>query len=148
MSEYDENIVKDLVKKANDKTNWKTRLEALNQIKNIDCQQREDVIIRLAIHDKVYKVKHTAFLIAQELKYMKKGKPIYLGKKDIGYNSSDFTKVFLRIKRETNMNELNLLIFKEKFKQINIEMYDVMSYEKGNKFDEWITKLYTTLPKK
>lgn len=141
-------VIKELVKKANDSTSWKTRLEALNAIKEIDCQQRTDVIIRLALHDKVYKVKETAFRIAQELNLKKGGKSIFLGKKDIGYNSKDFTKIFLRVKRETGMEELQLDIFKDKFNQINPEMFDVMCYEKDNKFDDWIEKLYISLPKK
>lgn len=45
------------------------------------------------------------------------------------------------------MQELDLALFKETLKIINPEMYDVMEYEKGNKFDEWITNLYKSLPK-
>ena len=139
--------IENLVKKANDKTSWKIRLEALNEIKDIDCQQRKDVIIRLAIHDKVWKVKHAAFLEAQKLNLTKNGKPISLGKKDIGYNPSDFTKTFSRVKRESGMNELDLEKFKEKFLQVAPEMYDVMECEKGTQFDEWIKKIYIGLPK-
>jgi len=140
--------ISSLVKKANDKTNWKARLEALNEIKDIDCQQRNDVVIRLAIHDKVYKVKHAAFLVAQELKLTKAGKPISLGKKDIGYTPKDFTKVFTRIKRESNMVEFDLEQFIEKLKQIDPEMYDVMEYEKGLNFSNWLKSTYVGLPKK
>ena len=41
------------------------------------------------------------------------------------------TKVFLRIKREKSMEELDLQLFKEAFKTIAAEMYDVMEFEKG-----------------
>lgn len=60
----------------------------------------------------------------------------------------DFTKVFLRIKREKSMEELDLQLFKEAFKTIAAEMYDVMEFEKGQKFDDWITNTYKCLPKK
>ena len=76
------------------------------------------------------------------------GNPIRLGRKDIGFKTKDFTKVFLRIKREKSMEELDLQLFKEAFKTIAAEMYDVMEFEKGQKFDDWITNTYKCLPKK
>ena len=140
--------IKDLIKMAGDKTNWKRRLEAVHQMKKYDCQQVRDVITRLALHDRVFKVKEEAFRVAQALGITKQGKPIYLSKKDTGYKSSDFTKTFQRIKRECKMEELEIEKFKEKFLIVNHEMYDVMSFEKGKKFDEWIENKYKSLPKK
>ena len=147
MSEVIENITQ-LVKDANCKFSWEIRLAALNEIKDIDCQQAKDVIIRLALHDKVYKVKEEAFRAAQSLSLTKGGKPIKLGRKDIGYKSKDFTKAFLRIKREKNMEEFDLREFKEAFEKILPEMYDVMIFEKNNKFDNWLESTFQSLPKK
>ncbi|WP_347988067.1 hypothetical protein [Methylomonas sp. AM2-LC] len=59
--------INELVKNANRKDCWETRLIALNELKKYDCQQSRDVIKRLALHDKVYKVKEEAFRAAQEL---------------------------------------------------------------------------------
>ena len=140
--------INQLVKSANNKSSWKIRLSALHELKKYDCQQSRDVITRLALHDKVYKVKEEAFKAAQDMGITYRGNPIRLGRKDIGFKPKDFTKVFLRIKREKSMDELDLEVFKEAFKAIAPEMYDVMEFEKGKKFDEWITKLYTNLPKK
>ena len=81
---------------------WKIRLAALNELKQYDCQQSRDVIIRLALHDKVYKVKEEAFRAAQAMGITYRGNPIRLGRKDIGFKTKDFTKVFLRIKRNNN----------------------------------------------
>lgn len=141
------NNIKELVKAANDQTSWRRRLEALNELKQYDCQQSRDVITRLAIHDRVFKVKEEAFRAAQALKLTKRGKPIYLGKKDIGFKSQDFKKVFLRIRREKKMEELDLQLFKEILKIIKPDMYDIMEYEKGAKFDEWISNMFKSLPK-
>lgn len=137
-----------LVKDANEKNSWRIRLSALNELCQYDCQQSRDVIIRLALHDKVYKVKHKAFTIAQAMGITYKGQPIRLGRKDIGFSPKDFTKTFLRVKREKAMDTLDLPLFKEAFKQLNPEMYDVMEFETGMKFDDWITKTYQCLPKK
>ncbi|MCS6110395.1 HEAT repeat domain-containing protein [Clostridium botulinum] len=139
--------INELVKMAGDKTNWKRRLQAVQQMKKYDCQQIRDVITRLALHDRVYKVKEEAFRVAQGLGIKKQGKPIFLGKKDIGYKSSDFTKIFKRIKRECKMDELDIKAIKDKLIIINPEMYDVMNFEKGKKLDEWIENKYKSLPK-
>lgn len=93
-------------------------------------------------------VKEEAFRAAQAMGITYRGNPIRLGRKDIGFKTKDFTKVFLRIKREKSMEELDLYVFKEAFKTIAAEMYDVMEFEKGQKFDDWIANTYKCLPKK
>ncbi len=142
-----DDIIK-LVKDANCKFSWETRLNALNKLKDYDCPQSRNVIIRLALHDKVYKVKEEAFHAAQALEIATGGKPIRLGKKDIGYSNKDFIKVFQRIKRKKKMTNLDLDVFKETFIVSNAEMYDVMKYEKGKGFDSWIQDTFKGLPKK
>lgn len=94
--------IDELIKDANQKHSWNTRLSALNELRKYDCPQSREVIIRLALHDKVYRVKEEAFRAAQALGLTKNGKPIQLRKKNIGYKSSDFTKQFQRIKFEKN----------------------------------------------
>lgn len=136
------------VKMSGDKTSWRKRLDAVYELRKWDCQKSRDVLTRLALHDRVYKVMEEAFTSAQALGITKNGKPIYLGKKDIGYSSSDFKKVFSRIKRECKLEDLDIQIFKNKFVQVQPEMYDVMLYEKENKFDTWIENIYKSLPKK
>lgn len=140
--------INELVKNANCRYCWKTRLAALEELKKYDCQQSQDVITRLALHDKVYKVKEEAFRATQALGITKNGNPIRLGKKDIGFKQADFTKLFQRIKRDKKMEELNLAEFKAVFNILNPEMLDVMSFEKGNKLDSWIENTFKGLPKK
>ncbi|MCS6261050.1 HEAT repeat domain-containing protein [Shewanella baltica] len=147
IKEVPENI-DELVKDANRMHSWETRLAALNELRKYDCQQSRDVIIRLALHDKVYKVKEEAFRASQALGLTKNGKPIQLGKKNIGYKQSDFITLFQRIKRDKKMDKFDLVIFKEAFKTLNPEMLDVMSFEKGSKLDSWIESIFNGLPKK
>ena len=78
----------------------------------------------------------------------KNGRPIALGRKDIGFKSSDFTKIFQRIKREKKMEELDVSGFKEALQVLNPEMLDVMSFEKGSNLDAWIESTFKSLPKK
>lgn len=140
--------IDELIKNANCKHSWKTRLSALEQLRTYDCQQSRDVITRLALHDKVYKVREEAFRAAQALGITKNGNPIRLGKKDIGFKPADFTKLFQRIKREKGIEEFDIAEFKSAMENLNPEMLDVMSFEKGKKLDEWIEKTFNDLPKK
>lgn len=136
-----------LVKMAGDKTSWENRLTAVNELGKYDCRQSRDVLTRVALHDRVFEVKEVAYHYAQGLGIVKNGKPLRLGKKDIGYSPKDIKKTFSRIKRETHLDELDLDVFKEKFEIVNPEMCNVMKYEKKEKFDEWITGIYNSLPK-
>ncbi|CCL00884.1 Uncharacterised protein [Clostridioides difficile] len=149
----------ELKKKAKDKTNWRNRLEAVIELKDYDCKESIYIVTNLALHDRVFKVKEEAFRVAQSLNVTKRGNPIHLGRKDIGYKNKDFVKVFEKIKRECNMDEFDLDIFKEKFKVVNPEMYDVMKFEKcdqfeecdidkSEQFDKWIENMFKSLPKK
>ncbi|MFT5661864.1 MAG: hypothetical protein ACI9TV_002511 [Sulfurimonas sp.] len=147
LKETPENI-EQLVKQAGLTNDWKARLSALDELKKYDCPQSRDVILSLALHDRVYKVKEAAFKATKVLGIQRNGKPIALGKKNIGYKLKDFIKVFLKIKNDRGMDNLNLTIFKETLKIVNPEMYDVMEFEKKNKFDSWIKTSYNCLPKK
>ncbi len=142
------NNIDQLVKQAGLKHDWKARLSALSELRKYDCRQSRDVILRLALHDKVYKVKEEAFRATKALGIEKNGKPIKLGKKNTGYKLKDFIKIFLSIKIDKKIDDLNLTVFKETLKILNPEMYDVMKFEKGNKFDSWIRTSYNCLPKK
>ena len=75
----------------------------------------------------------------------KKGLPLELKRKDIRYSSKDFAKVFSRVKRDTQMEEIDLDTFKKQFQVVSPEMYDVMQYEEQDNFDLWITASYANL---
>lgn len=139
--------INELLKQAALTSDYKARLKALNELKKYDCTQSRDVILRLALHDKVFKIKQEAFRAAKTLGIEKNGKPIKLGKKNIGYKLTDFTEIFLKVKSDKEMDKLNLTIFKKTLKTLNPEMYDVMQFEKSNKFDSWIKTTYNCLPK-
>ena len=145
--ETPENI-NDLVKDANCKHCWTTRLSALNELKKYDCTQSRDVIKRLALHDKVFKVKEEAVRATQLLNIKKDGKPISLGKKNTGYKPKEITKLFLRVKSESKIENFELSEFKDFFKNLDPEMFDVMNFEKRDKFDSWIENMFRGLPNK
>lgn len=142
-----ERILKDM----ENKLSYKIRLDAINEIKDYDLNDEKnrklkEKIIELALSDRVFSVKKEAFLLCQKNKLKKNGEIINLGKKDTGYSPNDIRKMFLKIKKETNMQELNLEIFKEHFLKIAPQMYDVMFFEHMY-FDNWIRGIYKFLSK-
>lgn len=139
--------IKELVRMAGDKSSWRIRLEAVNQLKKWDCQQSRDVITRLAIHDLVFKVKEEALRVAQAFGITKGGQPIRLNRKPKGHLIKDINKKIYRV-ADTLKDEFDISIFKDKFKQMFPEPYDVYEFEKGNKFDEWIINVVKAKPKK
>ncbi|AGY82543.1 HEAT repeat domain-containing protein [Carnobacterium inhibens] len=137
--------IEELKTKANTKDNWKIRLEAVTELANYDCQKSRYILTKLVSNDRVFAVKEAAFNAAQAMGITKKGLPLELKRKDIRYSSKDFAKVFNRVKRDTQMAEFDLAVFKKQFQIVSPEMYDVMQYEEQENFDLWITSSYASL---
>ena len=63
LKEVPENM-EELKRKATNQSNWRERLEAVNELKNYDCEQSRSILTNLAIHDSVFAVKEAAFRAA------------------------------------------------------------------------------------
>lgn len=137
-----------IVKNAKNKKCYKTRLEALKELKQEKTQIADDIILKLALEDRVFLVKETAFRMAEARSLTRGGKPLTLGKKTNGYKVEDFRKAALLIRRRKKLNVFELESFKELFKEKNPEMYDVMLYEKGEDFDAWLEDIFKNAKKK
>ena len=83
LKEVPENM-EELKRKATNQSNWRERLEAVNELKNYDCEQSRSILTNLAIHDSVFAVKEAAFRAAQSMKITKNGQPIRLNRKPKG----------------------------------------------------------------
>jgi len=142
-----------IMKDLNCKTSWKVREEALeNSVNDYDLNNPEyqclkDKIIELTLNDKVIAVKEAGLKVCKNHGLTKNQKPIFLSKKDIKYQSKDFNKIISRIKKEKEMEDFNLEDLKKQFSLVAPEMYDVMQFEKGEKFDKWIENIYRSLRK-
>ncbi|WP_291734139.1 HEAT repeat domain-containing protein [Clostridium sp.] len=142
--------IEELKKKANDKTSYRTRLEAIDELKKYNCQQSRDILTRLALHDLVYEVRIQAFRAAQAMNVTIKGQPIRLGKKKKGHLIKDINKKVLKVYNQIieDESEFKLDKFKELFKNKYPEAYDVYRYEKKDNFDKWIINLINNRPTK
>jgi hypothetical protein len=131
---------------ANNKHSWRERLNAVNVLKEYDCQQSRDIVTRLALHDPVFKVKEAAFRVAQAFSITKGGKPIYLGKKPKGNLVKEITKKLARV-RDSLPTEFTLDEFKMKFSELYPEAYDTYEGDLDNRFDKWLNNTFSSLPK-
>ena len=134
--------IADLVPMARDKTNWSKRLNAVEELGKWNCQQAKDVLWRLMLHDKVYKVQETAFRKLQAF-----GEDVKLPRKKKGAPIKDINKKLVRIRNSFD-GTFTFDEFKEKFRQREPKAFDVYRFEKRSKFDTWLEKLVDSLPKK
>ena len=80
--------MEELKRKATNQSNWRERLEAVNELKNYDCEQSRSILTNLAIHDSVFVVQEAAFRAAQSMKITKNNSL------PEGYTLDEFKKAF------------------------------------------------------
>jgi hypothetical protein len=113
---------------ANNKSNWRERLESVDKLGKLDCQQPKDVLARLAINDPVFKVKEAAFRAAQARGVTSGGKPIYLGKKPKGDLVSKI-KHKLTVVRDSLPDGFSIEEFKHKFAGMYLQKHTILMTE-------------------
>ena len=138
--EIPENIA-DLKKQVKDKTDYINRLSIINTLGSYKCQQSKDILWNLMINDKVYAVQELAFRKLQAF-----GEKVKLPKKKKGHLIKDINKKLKKV-RDTFSGEFTNEQFNEKFKSIYPEEFDIYTFEKNTKFDEWISNVLISLPK-
>jgi len=129
-----------LVEQASDKTSWRNRLAAVEELSKWKCEESMDIITKLATGDLVFKVKERAFEVAQAFGVEKNGQPIYLDRKSkvspIKFINKKIFKVATHLK--IDIDDFNMDEFKAAFQEMYPEEYDVCEYENHKNFDEWI----------
>ncbi|MEQ5206033.1 HEAT repeat domain-containing protein [Proteus sp. fly-1067] len=136
------NNIDELKKKANDKTSYKIRLQAVNNLKKYKCRQSIDILWRLMMNDLVYSVKEESFRALQSF-----GEKVTLPKKKKGHLIKEINKKVISVGKSIE-GDFDINKFKEKFKERYPEAYDVYLYEKKSKFEEWIVNIIKCAPKK
>jgi len=130
-----------LKRKAADKTSYKVRLEAVEELGNFKCRQSIDILWGLMINDKVHGVQHRAFMKLQAF-----GEKVKLPRKPKGHLiknvNKQLEKVLAAIGGTYSSEEFN-----RKFQELYPETFDVYSFEKKGGFDLWITNVLKSLPK-
>jgi hypothetical protein len=140
-SELPENY-EELKKQASRMSNWRERMDAIEELGKWKNKQIIVVLTRIMENDSVYKVQDAAFR-----KLKKLGEDVELPPRKKGNLIKDVTKILLRIKKSLPEDH-RYEEFKEKLKKMRLDVYDTYEGDKGTDFDTWLEGMWASLPKK
>ncbi|WP_429843372.1 HEAT repeat domain-containing protein [Brevibacillus sp. FIR094] len=129
----------DLKKAANRTSNWRERLEAVEELGQWKHEQTIQLLKRIVENDTVYKVQETAF---HKLKAFGEGVRLPAQKK--GDLIKGATKALVRIKKSLPKDH-TFEEFKEKLQKMRSDIYDTYEGEKGADFEQWLEGTWTSL---
>ncbi|HEY2494146.1 MAG TPA: HEAT repeat domain-containing protein [Paenibacillus sp.] len=132
----------DLKKSANRSSDWRVRLNAVEELAQLDNKQVIDVLTRMATSDPVYQVQEAAYLKLKEL-----GEDVPAPVKNKGELFKGLTKILVRIKKSLPAGH-TYEEFKEKLKKMRVDIYDTYEGDKGDDFDKWLEGVWASLSKK
>ncbi|MCZ8515458.1 HEAT repeat domain-containing protein [Paenibacillus filicis] len=124
---------------ANRTSNWRERLDAVEELGQWKNKQTIDVLTHRMNNDAVYQVQEAAF---QKLKEF--GEDIQLPPRKIGDLIKGVTKILVRIKKSMPEGH-SFEEFKEKLKKMRLDVYDTYEGEKGADFDKWLENAWASL---
>jgi hypothetical protein len=140
-SELPENY-EELKKQASRTSNWRERLDAVEELGQWKNQKIIDILTRIMNNDTVYKVQDAAYR-----KLKKLGEDVQLPPRKKGELIKDVTKIVLRVKKSLPEGH-GYEEFKEKLKKMRLDVYDAYEGDKGPDFDKWLENLWASFPKK
>jgi hypothetical protein len=132
----------ELKKQASRTSNWRERLDAVEELGKWKNKHIVDILIRVINNDSVYKIQEAAF---RQLK--KLGEDVQLPPRKKGDLIKDITKILLRIKKSLPEDH-SYEEFKEKLKKMRLDVYDTYEGDKGADFDTWLESTWVSLPKR
>jgi len=131
----------ELKKSVNRSSNWRERLDAIDELGQYKHAKVIDVLTNVMNHDPVVKVQDAAHRMLKkfgehvETPARKKGEPVK------GVN-----KILLRIKKSLPEGH-SYEEFKEKVKKMRLDVYDTYEGNKGTDFDKWLEETWAELHK-
>lgn len=132
----------ELKKQASRTSNWRERLDAIEELGKWKNKQIVDILMRVMNNDPVYKIQDAAFR-----KLKKLGEDVQLPPRKKGDLVKDINKILLRIKKSLPEGH-SYEEFKEKLKKMRLDVYDTYEGDKGADFDTWLENTWTELPKR
>jgi hypothetical protein len=124
---------------ANRTSNWRVRLEAVEELGQWRNQKTIDILKHRMLNDVVYKVQEAAFRKLDEF-----GEDVQLPSKKKGDLIKGVTKILVRIKKSLPEGH-TFEAFKEKLKKMRLDVYDTYEGEKGEEFEKWLETTWASL---
>ncbi|WP_019419992.1 HEAT repeat domain-containing protein [Paenibacillus sp. OSY-SE] len=132
----------ELKKSVNRTSNWRERLDAVEELGQWKNKQTINLLTYRMISDDVYQVQEAAFRKLKEF-----GEDVQLPSRKKGDLIKGVTKILLRIKKSLPEGH-TYEEFKEKLKKMRIDVYDTYEGDKGADFDKWLENTWASLAKK
>ena len=131
-----------LRKSINRNSNWRERLAAIEELGKWKHERTIDVLLHRMHNDAVYKVQEAAF---QKLSNF--GEKVQLPPRNKFELIKDTNKVLFRIKKSLPADH-TYEAFKEKLKNMRLDLYDTYEGDKGEDFDQWLENAWKTAKRK
>ncbi len=132
----------ELKRSANRTSNWRERLDAIEQLGQWKHQKTIDLLTQRLTSDAVYPVREAAFHKLKQL-----GEAPQLPTRQQGELMNGLTKVLIRIKKSLPKDH-TYEEFKEKLKKMRLDIYDTYEGDKGADFDNWLEAKWASLTKR
>jgi hypothetical protein len=129
----------ELKKSINRTSNWRERLDAVEELGQLQTKEAIDLLKHSMAGDSVYKVQEAAYRKLQSL-----GESVTMPKRKQGELVKGTNKILLRIKKSLPADH-SFDDFKEKVKKMRLDLYDVYEGDKGSDFDTWLEETWSTL---
>jgi hypothetical protein len=129
----------ELKKSANRTSNWRERLDAVDELGQWKDKQTIDVLTHRMNNDAVYKVQEAAYHKLKEF-----GEDVQLPSRKKGDLIKGVTKILLRIKKSLPEGH-TFEEFKEKLTKMRQDVYDTYEGDKGADFDNWLENTWVSL---
>lgn len=128
------------VKKSINRTsNWRERLDAVEELGQWKNKQTIDLLKRVMIGDAVYQVQEAAFRKLKDF-----GEDVQMPPRKKGDLIKGATKILVRIKKSLPEGH-SFEEFKEKVRKMRSDVYDAYEGEKGADFDKWLENTWASL---
>ena len=132
----------ELKKQASRTSNWRDRLDAVEELGQWQNKQVIDVLTHMLKNDAVYKVQEAAFR-----KLKKFGEDVQVPQRKKGDLIKGVNKILLRIKKSLPEGH-SYQEFKEKLKKMRLDVYDTYEGDKGADFDKWLETMWESVSKR
>ncbi|TNJ56305.1 HEAT repeat domain-containing protein [Paenibacillus hemerocallicola] len=132
----------ELKKAANRTSNWRERLEAVEELGKWKNEQTIDILTHRMKNDAVYRIQEAAF---RKLKAF--GEEVQMPPRKKGELIKGTTKVLVRIKKSLP-EEHTYEQFKDKLKKTRVDVFDTYEGDKGADFEQWLESAWASLSRK
>lgn len=136
--------IDELEKMARDRTSWRVRIFAVDELRKWNCKRSRDVLLRLAESDAITEVRIQAMraleVFGEAVGYTGSNAP------DMKAYSHRANKVFKRICAADAGIEASKAV--ELLRDYDPELYDIMDYYKGDQLEEWARQVCSDIRKR